>query len=44
MRLLSRYRPLVPIFAFDPTDTISDSLTLQYGVIPFPLNLLKNRG
>ncbi|MEK7078644.1 MAG: pyruvate kinase [Patescibacteria group bacterium] len=35
VRLLSRYRPLVPIFAFDPTDTISDSLTLQYGVIPF---------
>lgn len=35
VRLLSRYRPLTPIFAFDPTDTISDSLTIQYGVVPF---------
>lgn len=35
VRLLSRYRPLVPIFALDPTDTISDSLTIQYGVVPF---------
>jgi len=35
VRLLSRYRPLIPIFAFDPTDTISDSLTIQYGVVPF---------
>jgi pyruvate kinase len=35
VRLLSRYRPHIPIFAFDPTDTISDSLTIQYGVIPF---------
>ncbi|OGK62524.1 pyruvate kinase [Candidatus Roizmanbacteria bacterium RIFOXYB2_FULL_38_10] len=35
IRLLSRYRPLIPIFAFDPQDKISESLTLQYGVIPF---------
>lgn len=43
VQLLSRYRPLVPIFAFCPTDIISDSLTLQYGVIPisFKLSLKK---
>ena len=35
VQLLSRYRPLIPIFAFSPTDIISDSLTLQYGVVPF---------
>lgn len=35
IRLLSRYRPLVPIFSFDQENKISDSLTIQYGVIPF---------
>lgn len=35
VRLLSRYRPLVPIFAFTPNDTVRDSLLINFGVVPF---------
>ncbi len=34
-RLLSRYRPLVPIFAFAPTEKVVGGLTLSFGVKPF---------
>jgi pyruvate kinase len=35
VRLLSRYRPLVPIFAFTPDKNVSESLSLSFGVMPF---------
>lgn len=34
-RLLSRYRPQVPIFAFTPTQEICESLMLNFGVKPY---------
>lgn len=34
-RLLSRYRPLVPIFAFTPDKKTAESLTVNFGVQPF---------
>ena len=33
-KTISKYRPKVPIFAFVPTEAISDSLTVDFGVIP----------
>lgn len=36
-RLLSRYRPRIPIFTFCPTKEAADSLTLSYGIIPMVL-------
>lgn len=33
-RLLSRYRPFVPLFAFVPDDHIRDQLLINFGVIP----------
>lgn len=41
-RLLSRYRAIVPIFAFTPTVEARDSLTMSYGVIPFEQEVLEN--
>ncbi len=35
VKLLSRYRPLVPIFAFTPDKNVSESLSLSFGVMPF---------
>lgn len=35
VRLLSRYRPLVPIFAFTPEQSVCESLSLSFGVMPF---------
>lgn len=32
--LLSRYRPKVPIFAFTPNEPVSESLAVNFGVIP----------
>ncbi len=34
-RKLSRYRAEAPIFVFAPTEYVRDSLTVNYGVIPF---------
>lgn len=34
VRSLSRYRSLIPIFAFVPNCSVSESLTIQHGVIP----------
>ena len=35
VRLLSRYRPLVPVYAFVPDHKVRDELLINYGVIPF---------
>lgn len=35
-RLVSRYRPPVPIFAITPHDTAARQLSVSYGVIPLP--------
>ena len=35
VRLISRYRPLVPIYALTPTDKVSKSLSISFGVVPF---------
>ena len=35
-RLVSRYRPPVPIFAITPHDTTARQLAVSYGVIPIP--------
>ncbi|MFA5136862.1 MAG: pyruvate kinase, partial [Patescibacteria group bacterium] len=43
VRLLSRYRPLVPIFAFNPDEAVNESLTLQYGVIPFSFSQIAKK-
>jgi len=43
VRLLSRYRPHVPIFAFDPNDAITESLTLQFGVVPFSFKEIQKK-
>ncbi len=32
--LLSRYRPKVPIFTFTPNESVSESLSVNFGVIP----------
>lgn len=40
-RLLSRYRPGVPIYVFTPNSTICDSLTINFGVYPFVKEVLK---
>ncbi len=34
-RLLSRYRPLVPIYAFTPSERVVGGLTISFGVEPF---------
>lgn len=33
-RILSRYRPKVPVFAFTPDTEVATSLTINFGVIP----------
>jgi pyruvate kinase len=33
-RLVARYRPRVPIYAFCPSKEVADTLTLCYGVVP----------
>jgi pyruvate kinase len=33
-RLISRFRPPVPIFAFTPSDSVARQLALQFGVFP----------
>ncbi len=33
-KTISKYRPKVPIFAFVPTQTICESLTVDFGVLP----------
>ncbi len=39
-KLLSRYRPIVPIFVFAPDDVVSSSMVLSYGVKPFTFPLI----
>lgn len=34
-RLLARYRPTVPIYAFCPNKKVAESLTIDFGVYPF---------
>ncbi|MEI6532782.1 MAG: pyruvate kinase [Candidatus Roizmanbacteria bacterium] len=34
-RMLSRYRPLIPIFAITPEKHVAESLTISFGVTPF---------
>lgn len=41
-RILSRYRPAVPIFAFAPTIRVRDSLSINYAVVPFAQEVLEN--
>lgn len=33
-KLVSRYRPKIPVIAITPSKTVADSLTIQYGVYP----------
>lgn len=42
-RMLSRYRPHVPIYAFSPSEEMSKKLSLNYGVIPVFQNSLKEK-
>ncbi len=39
-QLVSRYRPLAPIFALAPNKKVADSLTLSFGVLPFDRTLI----
>lgn len=41
-RLLSRYRPIVPLFAFTPSISVRDSLTMNFGIQPFEQDILAN--
>ena len=34
-RMISRYRPQVPIYAFTPSQEICESLTINFGVFPY---------
>ena len=34
-RLLSRYRPRLPLYTFCPSKKVASSLTIEFGVIPF---------
>ncbi len=43
-RLISRYRPLIPIFASVGTKAASDGLSVSYGVFPFLQNEQKMSG
>lgn len=42
-RMISRYRPHVPIYAFCPTQRVTDSLTISYGVAPIMQESLKEK-
>lgn len=42
-QLISRYRPLVPIYAFASTKAVADRLVISYGVRPFHLNISKQK-
>lgn len=41
-RLVSRYRPGIPIFTFTSSQEVADALTLSYGVWPFIQDELKD--
>ncbi len=43
-RLISRYHPLVPIFAFTPNQSVSESLNINFGVFSFPYELISKKG
>ena len=40
-RILSRYRPQVPIYAFTPYKNVCESLTATYSIIPLPFTFYK---
>lgn len=42
-RLISRYHPLIPIFAFTPNQSVSESLIVNFGVIPFSYNSISKK-
>lgn len=37
-QLISRYRPLIPIYAFNPGDEMIEQMTIQYGIKSFYYN------
>ena len=41
-RYASKARPVVPIVAFSPNDTTRRRLALLWGVVPFPVDALRN--
>jgi pyruvate kinase len=43
-RKLSRYRADAPIFVFAPTEKVRDSLTVNYGVVPFLQQTIFKKG
>ncbi len=42
-RMLSRYRPQLPMFAFTPSDEVADTLTLSYGIVPLSHDVAKEK-
>lgn len=42
-RLLSRYRPLVPIYTFTPDDFVAQGLTVNFGIHPFVRPIPENQ-
>jgi len=42
-RLISRYRPQIPIYAFAPSQEICESLTVNFGVCPYIYDYDKSR-
>lgn len=42
-RLISRFHPLVPIFAFAPSKSVAESLIVNFGVIPFSYDLISKK-
>ncbi len=41
-RLLSKYRPRVPVLAFTPSEEVIRRMSLYWGVVPMRMNLLKS--
>lgn len=41
-RLLSRYRPHLPIYAFTGSERVRDALTIQFGVFPYKTDVLQD--
>jgi pyruvate kinase len=39
-KMLSRYRPHLPIYAFSESEIVRDALSIQFGVFPFKTNVL----
>ncbi len=43
-RLVSRYRPQVPVFVFTPSSNVADSLSISFGAYPFVVNSPEKKG